>query len=174
MHYTDGFKRRMVQRLSGRNAISALQLSGEVGVPQSTLSRWLRITPTLVGMDTNKPNDRRAKGKPSKWTAEEKLRVLSEAASLSGEELGGFLRAEGLHMAQIDEWREQAEKSLSTGKKTKRRGPSAEQKRIKELEAELRRKEKALAEVTALLVLQKKVHEIWGDEDESTPTKRGT
>jgi Skp family chaperone for outer membrane proteins len=40
-------------------------------------------------------------------------------------------------------------------------------KRIKDLEKELQRKEKALAEAAALLVLQKKVQAIWGDpEDE--------
>ena len=40
-----------------------------------------------------------------------------------------------------------------------------DQKRIKHLERELKRKEKALAEVAALLVLQKKVQAIWGDPE---------
>ena len=45
---------------------------------------------------------------------------------------------------------------------------SADTRRIKELERELRRKDRALAETAALLVLQKKVHEIWGDGDDGT------
>jgi transposase len=48
---------------------------------------------------------------------------------------------------------------------------SAESKRIKELERELRRKEKALAETAALLVLRKKADALWGDEDASTESK---
>jgi hypothetical protein len=44
-------------------------------------------------------------------------------------------------------------------------------KRIKELERELNRKEKALAEAAALLVLKKKVQEIWGDEDDTMDSR---
>ena len=48
---------------------------------------------------------------------------------------------------------------------------ATEQKRVRELERELRRKDKALAEAAALLVLQKKVQAIWGDGDDDTPPK---
>jgi transposase len=55
---------------------------------------------------------------------------------------------------------------LSAPRKSKTASEDA--KRIKKLERELRRKEKALAEAAALLVLQKKVQAIWGDEDDDT------
>ena len=45
---------------------------------------------------------------------------------------------------------------------------SPEARRIRELEKELRRKDKALAETAALLVLKKKANAIWGDEDDDT------
>jgi transposase len=45
---------------------------------------------------------------------------------------------------------------------------SLEARRVRELEKELRRKDKALAEAAALLVLQKKVQAIWGDADDDT------
>jgi hypothetical protein len=47
-------------------------------------------------------------------------------------------------------------------------------KKVRELERDLDRKNKALAEVTALLALQKKVQAIWGDGDENTPPKSET
>ena len=50
----------------------------------------------------------------------------------------------------------------------------AEAQRIRQLERELHRKDKALAEVAALLALKKKVNEIWGDGDDDTTTKSGT
>jgi hypothetical protein len=58
--------------------------------------------------------------------------------------------------------------------KSSRKKVSAEAKRVRELERELRRKEKALAETAALLVLKKKAAAIWGDEDDSTESKNGT
>ena len=66
--------------------------------------------------------------------------------------------APSLRVAGRPELVEQAEEG---GKK--KRGGSGEQKRIRELEKELRRKEKALAETAALLVLKKKANAIWGD-----------
>ena len=105
---------------------------------------------------------------PRRWTPQEKLRVLNEASKLSGEELGAFLRREGLHGAQLEEWRRLAIEALGAAKKRSRKSP--EVRRVKELEKELRRKEKALAEVTALLALKKKVQEIWGDGDDDTTT----
>jgi len=42
MSYTEMFKRKMVQKLTGPDAISAWALSKQVDVPQPTLSTWLR------------------------------------------------------------------------------------------------------------------------------------
>jgi hypothetical protein len=44
-------------------------------------------------------------------------------------------------------------------------------RRIRKLERELARKEKALAEAAALLVLKKKVEDLWEDEDDDTGEK---
>ena len=58
--------------------------------------------------------------------------------------------------------------SALEGGATRPSSRGADTKRIKELEGQIRRKDKALAETAALLVLQKKVHEIWGDGDDDT------
>lgn len=170
MPYTEGFKARMIERLAGPEGISATALSKEVGVSQSTLSRWLRLRPTRrVG--AMKDETQGPKGK--KRTAEQKLRLVLEASELSDEELGVFLRREGLHEAELREWTAAAMEALSS--KPKRKGKtSRDARRIRELEKDLRRKEKALAEVTALLALKKKLEAIWGDGDDDTPTRRGT
>jgi transposase InsO family protein len=93
--------------------------------------------------------------KPAKkWTPSEKLRVVVEGGRLSDDKLGEFLRREGLHEAQVREWRTSAEAAfVDAGRSTR---PSTEGKRIKELERELLRKDRALAEAAALLILQKK------------------
>jgi transposase len=168
VQYSNGFKARMVQRMSGPERISATALSKEVGVSQATLSRWLRTSSTLVQVDGRR-DGREAGGKsPRRWTVEEKLRVLSETSKLSDDDLGAFLRREGLHTAQIEEWRRLASEALIGTRKRSTKSP--ETKRIKELEKELLRKDQALAEVAALLALKKKAQQIWGDEDDDTTT----
>ena len=153
--YSESFRSRMVARLVGPRAMSANALSQEVGVSQVALSRWLRETRS-VGCMTQ------SSGKKKKsWTGAEKLRVLTEAAGLSESDLGALLRREGLHEAQLAEWRQVAEAALAEGQLTRGRAkPSAEAVRdalrIEELEREVRRKDKALAETAALLVLKKK------------------
>jgi len=167
--YNEGFKARMIQRMAGSERITATALSKEVGIGQPTLSRWLRER-SLGGMTDEEPKTRRT------WTPAEKLRVALEASQLKDEELGELLRREGLHEDTLAEWTETVKVTGLAGLAPARRGwskRSPEQRRIKELEKELTRKEKALAEVTALLVLKKKVQEIWGDGADDTDTRRG-
>jgi len=156
--FSDAFKQRLVQRLVGPRAVSANALAKEVGVSQESLSRWLRQTRSVGGMTP-------AQKKP--WTGAEKLRVVNEASGLTGSALGAFLRREGVHEAQLTAWRAAAEAALGAPVRP-RPGGSPEAKRIVELERELRRKDKALAETAALLVLKKKVQAIWGDADDTT------
>ena len=77
-------------------------------------------------------------------------------------ERGLYLRGHGLYSVDIDRWREEMLQALS--KKAKKGDPK--DKRIRDLEGELRRKEKALAGAAALLVLKKKAQAIWGDDEE--------
>ena len=89
-------------------------------------------------------------------------------------EAADILRSKGLHQTHLDQWRLQMLNALQNGfskKKSKRNNVDA--KRIRALEKELRRKDKALAETAALLVLKKKVQEIWGDEDDPTAGSNG-
>ena len=175
VNYPEVFKEKMVLRMSGPERISATALSEEVGVSQSSLSRWLREASgngsgaKKMSEETKKKVSRR----PEEWTAAEKLEAVLEASSLSDEELGAYLRRTGLHSTHLEQWsrrvREAAMEALQS--KRLRKKASIEAKRVKKLERELRRKEKALAETAALLVLKKKAAAIWGDEDDSTEPK---
>lgn len=104
------------------------------------------------------------------WRPEEKLAVVLEASSLSDGELGEFLRRKGLTTAVLDEWKQQALVGLRGASQLSE--VQKDSRRVKELERELRRKDKALAEAAALLVLKKKAQEIWGDEDDDTESKK--
>ena len=153
--YSIAFKQKMVQRLIGENAVSGLQLSRETGVQQQTLSRWLNDARRLpVMVDKGKYRGR-------EWTVEQKARILSKGSKLAEQELIAYLEREGVKLAEYESWRmaldEEGRASTST------------RKLIRKLERELARKEKALAEAAALLVLKKKVETLYGeDEDEDT------
>ncbi len=176
MHYTDMFKNAMILKMTGPDAISASALSRQIDVPQSTLSKWLRMAG--AGSSYNFPNSAQGytemskiKGpkRPNDWSPEEKLKIVMEAAALDDEQLGAFLRKKGLHETHLEQWRLHMLDGLQNGfSKKKAKKKKAEVKRIKALEKELKRKDKALAETAALVVLKKKVQEIWGDEDDPT------
>lgn len=159
----------MVSKLVGPRAMSATALSKETGLAQATLSRWLKEASTL--RRPMPPDDKKLVAKQlQEWTPEEKFTVVLEAASLSEGELGLFLRSKGLTEAVLDEWREQAMTGLRGTKQVAANVVGS--KRVKELERELARKDKALAEAAALALLQKKVQAFYGEEDDDTESKK--
>ncbi len=103
-------------------------------------------------------------------SAGQKLAIVVESAAFNEAELAEYCRKKGLYVEEVKRWRTQAEQAM-TGAMVPaselRAAKAADQKRLKELERELRRKEKALAETAALLTLRKKAAAIWGEgEDE--------
>ncbi len=167
MKYSEAFKSKMVRKMAAPGGPSANALAQDVGVHQSTLSRWLRQGAKVEGM--NKPDS------PSRsWSAAQKLEAVLEAASLSEEELGPFLRRKGLYRKDLERWRGEMLEGLKAKPPVRRTSSKTpEGRRIRELEKELRRKDAALAETAALLVLKKKAQAIWGAEDDATARRRG-
>lgn len=167
--YSTTFRNRMVSRLVGPHAMTATALAKETGLTQATLSRWLREASTLTTMSPKTEPPPAAK-QLQEWTPEEKFAVVVEAASLTEGELGAFLRGKGLTTAILDEWRTQAMTGLRGTQQVSEVVVGS--KRIKDLERELARKEKALAEAAALVILQKKVRSLLGDADDDTDPKK--
>jgi hypothetical protein len=153
--FSVAFKQKMVERLTGKQPVSATQLARETGVRQQNLSRWLQEARSLPLMaDPLKPAVRM-------WSIEQKARVLADACQLDGEELTAHLEREGVKRAEYEQWRLALDEGGAAS--------TATSKRIRQLERELARKEKALAEAAALLVLKKKVDTLYGeDEDDDT------
>lgn len=107
--------------------------------------------------------------RPEDLSPEDKLRIVREAARLEGPELGAFLRRQGVHEADLARWHSVADEAALAAL-AGRRQRSAEQKRVRKLESELRRKDRALAETAALLVLEKKAGALWGDREDDDTT----
>lgn len=156
MQYNEEFKEQMVRKMTGPSKVSANRLSQECGVGQPTLSKWLREAKVSAMTKSTKVRSRK------RWTSAEKLRVVMAAAVAGEEGRGELLRREGLHEADLERFeRELAEEPRSTAPKR----DTSDKKRIAELEREVRRKDKALAEATALVVLSKKLNAYFGADE---------
>jgi len=151
--YSIAFKQKMINRLTGRVAVSANQLAKDTGIRQQNLSRWLREARNLPLMESNNQA-------VFTWTVEQKARLLADASNLTGEELTAHLEREGVKLAEFEQWRLALEEGGTASTATARR--------IRKLERELTRKEKALAEAATLLVLKKTIESLYHDEDEDT------
>lgn len=143
-------------------------------VPQSTLWGWVKRAKLGSVTKPKPPQFADRPRRPEDRPAEEKLRIVLAAHGLPDEELGAFLRREGVHEADLEAWRQAlhgAALASLGGPGSEAAKERADTKRIKQLESEIRRKDKALAETAALLILKKKVLEIWGDGDDDTKSE---
>jgi transposase-like protein len=143
----------MVERLTGKNALNQSQLARETGVRQQNLSMWLEQARSLPLVASDKRNLRQ-------WSVEQKARILAEGSELTGDQLAAFLESAGVKLAEFERWRVALEEDGQ--------GSAATTKRIRKLERELARKEKALAEAATLLVLKKTIESHYRHEDDDT------
>ncbi len=160
--YSPELKARMVAKLVAPGGPTAKALADETGIGQTTLSAWVRRA--RVGLPGS--DDPPAARRPQDWSAEERLRLVLDGSGLEESELGVFLRGQGVPLVTYRQWRQMALDGLGASLQSRRSSP--ERRRIQDLERELQRKEKALVEAAALLLLKKKARQIWGDADENT------
>lgn len=158
----------MIEKMLRPGGPSAYALAAESNMPQSTLARWKRDALIMDDMGNKKSKTKKRK----RWTVEERLRVLYEASQLSNDKLGAFLRREGVHASQLEQWRESVHEAFGKQTPETRRRTQEDSKRIRSLERELDRKDKALAESAALLWLKKKPRRFGGTR--TTTRRRGT
>lgn len=150
-NYSEEFKASIIARLLPPNNAIITEVAKETGIPKDTLYTWRLKYRGMQSSTAIQSGPRR------NYNAEEKLAVVIETASLNEVELGEYCRRKGLYPVQITGWRTAIVQGLtSTSSKADREQMQKQSRTIQQLEKELNRKEKALAEVAALLVLQKK------------------
>ena len=166
--YSSELKESTVAKMLPPNNVSVPQLARDTGIPRDTLYGWRRQAGGLA---------RRAATSAMPMgvlSSEEKFAVVVETATLNELELGAYCRRKGLFAEQISAWRDtcrQANAPLAS--KAERAEQRAEREHIQRLSRELQRKDRALAEAAALLVLQKKVRAIWEESEDAPPPNNG-
>ena len=164
MGYSQERKKAVVRRMLPPNNMAIRQLSKEEGISEATLHKW-RVA--ARGKDQLLPD---AAAGSKGWTSRDKFAAVLETAAMNEVDLGEYGRKRGVYPAQIKAWRTACEQAndwdrTSTAKMSQ--ATREESKRIKELERELARKDRALAETAALLVLRKKLAAIWGEDEDA-------
>lgn len=154
--YTKEFKEAVVKKILNRGVETIDVVCAREGVLKSSACNWVRAC-GKVGLSTRTPRGR------MKWNPEAKLKAVIDTNVLEEHELGKYLRREGLYSNQVTDWRTEILEYFDTKPKFQR---DERDEKIRSLERELLRKDKALAEASALLILQKKVSLIWGNENE--------
>ena len=157
MKYSAEFIEQALVKVHSRGDRSIPSVAEELGVKFETVKRWLKVH-KIVRFDVVKKERR-----PHEWRREEQFQALLETHGLNEEQLNAWCRERGLFPHHLDEWR----LAFCSNDAAPLKAPSSLSlsKENEKLKKELRRKEKALAEAAALLVLQKKFQALWEDED---------
>jgi transposase len=156
--YSENFKQRAVQKLLLPGSLGLSGTAKDIGVATSTLFGWKK-------QYANAPTMK--KSKTGLWSPDQKLQAINETFSMSEGALGEYLRRNGLLSSDLQEWRENFLKSQEQVGRPKKDPEIFElRKKEKSLKKDLRRKEKALAEMSARVILLKKSHEIWGEPED--------
>ena len=150
-HYSEEFRASVAARLLPPNNARIADIVKETGVPKDTLYDWRARYRNKQGLSPSSCKS------SNQYSADDKLAVIIETATLNETELSEYCRCKGLYPVQIKSWKTSIVQGLmSEPSKVDREQNQKQVKTIQRLEKDLARKEKALAEVAALLVLQKK------------------
>ena len=163
MGYPRERKEAILKKMVPPNNKTIKELAQEEGICEATLYNWRKAA--------------RAQGRllpdgdstPVGWCSADKFAAVVQTAALNEAQLSAYCREKGLYPQQIRQWREACEQANDWDRaqtQALRETRRVDEKRIKELERELRQKEKALAETAALLVLRKKAQAIWGEAED--------
>ena len=154
MKYSHDFKENVVKKAISRGNVR--EVAEETGVAAWSIYQWIKqFKNGNIGAGVSGPNG---------YSLNKKQMLLLESQSISEEKQGEWLRKNGLHSDHLDKWKDEIFEVMNKKNENKIELRKAKGK-IKELEKEINRKDKALAEVTALLALKKKLNHLWEDEE---------
>jgi len=157
--YPEAFVEQALIKVYSRGNRTVQSVAEELNVNCFTLKHWMKMKSKKVGiMSVLDVKEKR----PQDWNAQSKLVALHETHGLSGEALHAWCRENGLFAHHLKSWKAAF---CADGKEA----PGTREIRVlkdenAQLKRNLLRKDKALAEAAALLILQKKFRALWEEE----------
>jgi transposase-like protein len=161
------FKLNAVENaLSRGTAETVAQVAKRHGIGYSTLTRWM--IEVKQGRLTRQDTPLSREKQPQDWEPAEKFQALVDTASLNEPDRGRYCRQHGLFEHHLTQWKQEcmATRNNEPDEKLKAENRALREEN-KRLQRELTRKEKALAEAAALMILKKKAQAMFGvNEDD--------
>ena len=156
--YTPEFKEQAILKVLQRGDRTIQAIADDLNINLFTLKEWLRKSRTTM---TDKTSPKR----PADWTRAQQFQALMQSSTLNGEALNGFCREQGIFTHHLETWKADfIKETRKTEISPKSRSDKSLREENEQLRKELNRKEKALAEAAALLVLQKKFQAFWEEK----------
>ena len=154
--YGQAYKDRTVARLLPPESSAIDVVSREVGISVATLEHW-RANAVANGSG----------GGSARWTAAARLQAVIVTAAMDEATRSAWCREHGLYPSELDGWKQDAIAGLGEPRAASAVEARQDRRRVKELERELHRKDKALAETAALLVLAKKMKAVFHEGEDA-------
>jgi transposase-like protein len=163
--YSIEFQEQALIKVRDRGTRSVLDVADDLHMSVGTLRKWIGNSKKAKGQGSDPtvklPNDLPAQS----WGPSQRLQALLETHAMSQTQLHAWCREKGLFEHQLKAWRDAFCSATPSDSRESKAALRDLQAKHETLQRELRRKEKALAEAAALLVLQKKFQALLGDED---------
>ena len=153
-----------MRKLRQRGSRTQQSVASELNISLATLKGWLQAAAIAARGLPHGANPLPVDLPAIAWGASERLQALNESHGLSGDALHAWCREKGLYAHQLQTWREAFCAATEPATRQSQGALRELQSKHDLLERQLLRKDKALAEAAALLVLQKKFQALWADE----------
>lgn len=159
-NYSKELKQKVINDMSPPNSLSVPELATKYHVPKQTLYSWRKKAVKQGQLVTGNSDS-------NKWSNELKLATIIETSVMTQAEKAEYCRNKGIYLEQLEQWHAACLSGFNTTPviNAKQKAEQIQKdKQINKLEKELNRKEKALAEAAALMVLSKKYRHHFQDE----------
>lgn len=167
--YTDAIKASVLSKALAPNAPGVIELAKEFNIPKATIYTW------MYDMKNKNIKKARVQQRPKDQSPTSKLQAVMDTLGKTEQEQSAYCRTQGIYYNHIESWKQQILESLGAATNTADKGSNTKENKaanqriqdeMKQLKSDLNRKDKALAELTALLVLKKKADLLWGDSED--------
>ena len=166
--YSKSFKIEAVKKTFLRDSETSISsVARSLDIKISTLHGWIKSmeNKNLKEESSFPTSGEKNEKSPYHWTIKERFEIVIKASTLPQEELAAYCRKKGLFPYHLEKWKADFINSSVEGQSKEMGEKKKLKNEIKSLTIELRRKEKALAEAAALLILKKKATDLfWGNE----------
>ena len=165
LRFNQEFKVQSVEKVLTKQPNRTVKnIADDLGVGYSTLQKWIRLA---KDNKLEKPDNIMSKEKsPQDWNKTQRFDAIIHCHAMNDPQLSTYCRENGIYPHHIKEWKAKFLSKKEVSPSVSRQEQKKLKQDVKRLQKELNRKDRALSETAALLVLSKKCQAIWGEKED--------